>query len=286
MSKFNIYSAVTERIIAQLEQNIIPWRKTWSGSEPINYISRKPYRGINLMLLPFGGEYATFKQIQSAGGKVKKGEKSHMVVYYNFSEREKDNGDIEKIPFLKYYNVFHISQCEGITSKLDPIQTDNSIEPIETAQNILDDYITRSGVTLQFIEGSNRAFYQPSSDTITMPIIGQFESAEEYYSTTFHEAAHSTGNRKRLNRAELTSAAAFGSQTYSKEELVAEISAATVMNFAGIELSQTFENSVAYIKSWLAKLRSDNKMIISASSKAQKSTDLILNIKHEAPSAE
>jgi len=284
MSKFNIYEAVTERIIAQLENNVIPWRKTWNGSEPINYVSRKQYRGINLLLLPFGGEWLSFKQAKELGGTIRKGEKSSMVVYYNWTERENDNGDIEKIPFLKYYNVFHLSQTEGLTSKLDAVTTDNDIEPIETAQNILDDYINRSGVILQHIEGSNRACYQPTTDKITMPIIGQFESAEEYYCTAFHEAAHSTGHKKRLNR--ITETAAFGSQTYSKEELVAEISSAMIMNFSGIELPQTFENSVSYIKSWLKKLRSDNKMIVSASSKAQKATDLILNIKHEPQSAE
>jgi antirestriction protein ArdC len=276
---FDIYSEVTNRIIAQLEKGVIPWRKTWHGSEPINYISRKAYRGINLLLLPYGGEWLTFKQAKDSGGNVKKGEKSSMIVFFKMVEKKgADNNDGEKemIPFLQYSNVFHISQCENITSKVVPIEA-NDIEPIQAAETILNGYIKRSGVKLEHVKGSNNACYRPSTDVITMPVIGQFESAEEYYSTAFHEAAHSTGHKSRLDR-DTIGAAAFGSGTYSKEELIAEISAASIMNFVGIELPQTFENSVAYIKSWVSKLREDVKAIVTASSKAQKATDLILNI--------
>jgi len=232
------------------------------------------------MLLPYGGEYLTFLQAKDAGGHIKKDEKSHMIVYFNFTEREKESGEVEKVPFLRYSNVFHISQCEGIESKLEAISTTNAIEPIQQAHDILNDYVSRSKVTLNHVEGSNRAYYQPATDAITMPVIGQFESAEEYYATVFHEAAHSTGHRSRLNR--ITDNAAFGSGDYSREELVAEISAATVMNFAGIELPQTFENSVAYIKSWSKKLREDIKAIVTASGKAQRATDLILGVVSES----
>jgi antirestriction protein ArdC len=276
---FNIYQAVTDRILAQLEQGVIPWRKTWKGSEPLNYVSRRQYRGINLLLLPYGGEYLTFKQAKESGGYIKKGEKSHMVVYFNFTEKTNENGEVENIPFLKYSNVFHISQCEDITSKLEPIDTSRDIEPIQQAQDILYGYITRSGVTLNHVKGSNRAYYKPATDTITMPIIGQFETAEEYYATVFHEAAHSTGHKNRLDR--ITNHAAFGTGEYSREELVAEISAAMIMSFAGIELPQTFENSVAYISSWSKKLREDTKAIVTASGKAQKATDLILGVVSE-----
>ena len=207
---FNIYEAVTQRIIEQLEKGVIPWRKTWHGSEPINYITRKPYRGINLLLLPYGGEWLTYKQAKDCGGNVKKGEKASMIVFYKMIEKKDENGNKEKetFPFLQYSNVFHISQCEGITSKLEAVNTDSSIEPIEAAQNVMDGYIKRSGVTLNHIKGSNRAYYTPNTDTITLPVIGQFESAEEYYSTAFHEAAHSTGHNSRLDR--LSETAAFG----------------------------------------------------------------------------
>ena len=147
------------------------------------------------------------------------------------------------------------------------------------AQDILNGYVTRSGVKLEHIEGSNQAYYKPSADRITLPVIGQFESAEEYYSTAFHEVAHSTGHKTRLDR--ITETAAFGTGDYSREELTAEIAASMVMNVAGIELPQTFENSVAYIKSWVSKLREDVKAIVTASGKAQKATDLILGVNAE-----
>jgi antirestriction protein ArdC len=274
---FNIYEHITNRIIEQLEKGVIPWRKPWRGNEPINYITRKPYRGVNLLLLPHGGEWLSFKQVKDCGGSVKKGEKSSIIVFYKTAEKENaDTGEVEKYPILKYSNVFHLSQTTGIDSKLEAVIADVEIEPIQTAQGIIDEYITRSGVKFNHVEGSNKACYSPFSDTITMPVIAQFESSEEYYSTAFHEIAHSTGHRSRLNR--INKLAAFGTGDYSREELVAEISASALMNIAGIEQVQTFENSVAYIQSWIGKLKDDVKAIVTASSKAQKATDLIIGV--------
>lgn len=271
-----IYDMVTQRIIDQLQNNIIPWRKPWHGNAPINFISRKPYRGINLLLLPQGGEWLTFKQCKDAGGNVRKGEKSSIIVFYSTLEKEDEHGETKTIPFLKYSNVFHISQCEGVTSKLEATTDNNSAEPIDTAQSILDGYINRTGVKYSHIGGSNRAFYQPSSDTITMPTMKQFTSIEEYYSTAFHELAHSTGHKDRLNR--ITKVAAFGDEVYSREELTAEISSAMIMNFTGIELPETFTNSVAYIQSWIKAIRNDAQTIVRASGQASKATDMILGL--------
>ena len=272
----NVYEIVTQRIIEQLEKGVIPWRKPWNGSLPVNYVSRKPYQGIILLLLPHGGEWLTFKQAKDSGGNVKKGEKSHIIVFFKMMNNKDEDGNNKSFPLLRYSNVFHISQCEGIKSKLEPIVSDNDIKPIETAQSVLDDYITRSGVGWEEISGSNKALYSPSADKITMPVIGQFSSSEEFYNTAFHEAAHSTGHKNRLDRDFLKNAS-FGSADYSKEELIAEISAAQIMNTIGVESSETFENSAAYIQGWLGRLKNDTKLIVSASSKAQKATDLILN---------
>ena len=95
----DIHERVTARILEQLEKGVIPWRKTWHGSQPINYVSRKAYRGVNLLLLPFGGEWLTFKQAQDAGGRVKKGEKASMIVFYKMMEREDENGKKTTFPF-------------------------------------------------------------------------------------------------------------------------------------------------------------------------------------------
>ena len=252
----------------------MPWRKTWKGSEPINYVTRKPYRGINTLLLKQGGEYATFKQIKDSGGSVHKGEKSQMIVFWKFLERENTEGEKEKIPFLKYYNVFHISQTT-LESKLDPINPNADHDPIEAAESVIADYTGRTGVKSKLVNGTHQAYYTPTTDEVTMPTLAQFTNPEAFYSTYFHELAHSTGHKSRLNRLDAT--AAFGSQVYSKEELVAEISSAQLMSLMGIELPDTFENSVAYIKNWLSKLKDDKKLIVTAASAAQKATDLILN---------
>jgi len=273
----NVSEMVTQRIIEQLEKGVIPWHKPWRGNPPMNYVTRKPYRGINPMLLPFGGEYVTFLQAKQLGGHVKKGEKGSMIVFYSVREAEDPDGDEKKpIPFLKHSVVFHLSQVEGIPSKLLPIRLDEAIKPIEAAKKIIDGYIARSGVKITHVIGNERAYYTPSSDTITMPAMGQFSNANAFYLTEFHEAAHSTGHPTRLNRD--IGASYFGSQAYSREELVAEISAAALMNETGIEIEETFENSASYIDSWLGKFAHDKKMILFSSSAAQKATDMVLGL--------
>lgn len=272
----DIYAEVTDRIIKQLEQGVIPWQKPWIASgAAISHSTGKPYSLLNQILLSRPGEYATFKQISEEGGRVKKGEKSSMVVFWKWIEQEdEDNpGEMKKIPFLRYYNVFHIDQCEGIKPRHSRPLPD-VVKPDEAAEAIAADYLTRSGVTLTH-EAGDRAFYRPSTDSITLPLLAQFKDTAEYYSTLFHEMTHSTGHASRLNR--LTKVAAFGSEEYSKEELIAEIGAAALVNHAGLETSGSLTNSAAYIKSWLAALRDDKRLIVSASGKAEKAVNLILN---------
>ena len=139
---FNLYEEITNRIIKQLENGVVPWRKTWQGSEPRNYVTGKVYRGINLLLLPYGGEWLTFKQALDSGGNVKKGEKSNMIIFYKTVEKENEEGEKETYRIMQYSNVFHISQCSNIQSKIQPTE-DNDIEPIQEAENILTDYINR-----------------------------------------------------------------------------------------------------------------------------------------------
>ena len=281
MAKTNVYEMVTDRIIAELEKGVIPWEKPWTGvrSGAYNRVSKRPYSLLNQMLLKHTGEYATYKQWQDLGGQVKKGEKSEIVVFWKIFEAEetnKDTGEKEtkKIPLLRYYNVFHISQVEGV-EPLAPEQLNDEVEPIEEADKIITDYITREHI--EFTEcRSNEAYYSPSQDAVVVPMKEQYKVINEYYSTTFHELTHSTGHKNRLNRLETGAVAAFGSETYSKEELVAEIGSASLMNLLGIETVKTFRNSAAYIQSWLQVLRNDNKFIVSASSKAEKAVNYIL----------
>lgn len=278
----NVYQYVTERIISELQQGRIPWRKNWKGQKAINYITRKEYRGINLLLLPYPGEYLTFKQVQETGGYVKKGEKSHMVVYYNWYTKEiEEDGEVKtvNIPVLRYYNVFHISQCEGIESKLDIFKTENENDIITEAEKIINDYITREGINYNIILGSDRAYYNPTNDEVVMPDIKQFDKAESYYSTAFHELTHSTGHNNRLDRFSKQKSHKFRSKDYSREELIAEIGAAYLNNIVGIDNSSVFKNSVAYIQGWLNALKNDVRLITIAAGQAQKAVNYILGIK-------
>lgn len=261
-----------------MEKGQIPWHKPWTGTidGAYNRVSKRPYSVLNQMLLRNAGEYATFKQWTEAGGKVRKGAKSEIVVFWKMHKVEevKDGEKVAKtIPLLRYYNVFHISQVEGV----EPLAKDELIihDPIEEAEAVKDDYLERSGVT--YIESvSNRACYSPLFDRVQMPERGQFTDISEYYSTLFHELTHSTGHKTRLDRFSQSKAVAFGDEDYSKEELVAEIGSASILNILGIETPKSFKNSTAYIQSWIKALKNDTRMIVSAGSKAEKAANLIL----------
>lgn len=278
----SVYEMVTDRIIEQLESGVIPWQKPWTGvrSGAFNRISKKPYSLLNQMLLKFDGEYATFKQWADLGGHIRKGEKSEMVVFWKIQpiEEEQEDGTkvVKQIPLLRYYNVFHISQVDGV-EPLPQEAIDNNIEPIEKAESILYDYWTRENITVKHMAG-NRAYYSPTHDMICLPLFEQFTDSNEYYSTAFHESVHSTMKENRCNRDEDRKGknVAFGSQDYSREELVAELGSTAILNIIGVETKDSFRNSAAYIQNWLSVLRNDVKFVVSASSKAEKAVKYIL----------
>ena len=296
MSKNNVYQIVTDRIVAQLEKGLVPWHKPWTGvgledGGAINYVSRKPYSMLNQMLLGREGEYLTHKQIEQRGGKVKKGAKAGMVVYFSTTtytkrKEEQEDGSIETItvekehlaPILRYYNVFHIDDCEGIETKFEPKEeTGPKISPIESAEKVINGYIEREkGLKFRNNVPTDKAYYSPVTDMISVPMLSQYEIAEEYYSTTFHEAVHSTMTESRCNRKNENKLAAFGSEDYSREELVAEIGSAMLCNAVKIDCEKAFKNSVAYIQGWLRKLKNDNRMIVWASSRAEKAARYIM----------
>ena len=277
--KKDVYEMVTDRIIEQLEQGVIPWEKPWGGviDGAYNRISKKPYSLLNQMLLQHSGEYATFKQWSELGGHIRKGEKSEIVVFWKLQPYEDENADGEKIikqiPLLRYYNVFHVSQVDGV----EPKEIDlNEFEPIEKAERIKTEYMTREH--LKILEKlTDKAFYSPAFDYIQVPCKEQYRNVEEFYSTLFHEMVHSTGYKTRLDREDVKDCMYFGSENYSKEELTAELGSAFLVNLLGIETKNSFRNSSAYIQGWLGRLRGDKKFIISASSKAEKAVKYILN---------
>ncbi len=273
----DIYAEVTSRIIAEMEKGGIPWKKPWIASgKCVSHATGKPYSLLNQMLLGRPGEYVTFNQCQQAGGRIRKGAKSQMVVFWKWIEQEdEETGEKKEVPFLRYFNVFHIDQCEGLTAKyVQPLpELPEDFPETKIAEDVIYEYLSREGVKLAHEQG-DRAFYRPSTDEVVLPIRKQFTSAAEYFSTAFHELVHSTGHKSRLDRLEKT--AFFGTEAYSKEELIAEIGAAALVNHSGFETANTFKNSAAYIQNWLTILKNDKRFIVSAAGKAEKAVHLIL----------
>ena len=299
MEKINVYQMVTDRIIEELQKGIIPWHKPWSGAGladggAVNYVSRKPYSMLNQMLLGREGEYLTFKQVKDLGGDIKKGAKSSMVVFFtmishgkkktqdeNGNEVEVTTAKEHLIPILKYYRVFHIDDTTGIESKIkagEPIEP--TILPIESAENVINGYLSREKkLKFQNDKPSAQAYYSPMYDKVVVPMLSQYQDAEEYYSTTFHELTHSTIPPYRCDRKAENDHAFFGNEDYSREELVAELGSAMICNAINLDCEKAFKNSVAYIQGWLKALHNDNKMIVWAASRAEKAAKYIMNVK-------
>jgi antirestriction protein ArdC len=265
------YERVNGIIIDALESGTVPWQKPWASmdSNVRNFVSNKPYQGINHLILNCTGfvspYYMTYKQATEAGGQVKKGSKSLPVVYWNFVESTKDA--TKRIPFIKHFSVFNACQIDGIDFPEPEKRID--FKPIAKAQEIVDGMPNAPAI----VQGEARAYYRPSKDTVNMPDADLFSSPEEYYSTLFHELGHSTGHASRLDRKKGMEATRFKSHEYSKEELVAELTSAYLCADSGID--NTIANSAAYIEGWLKALKDDHKLLIGAAGKAGRAAKYI-----------
>lgn len=276
-----VYDIVTEKVLQAFQGNTIPWQKPWKqgGMKPCNAVSGREYSGGNyflLSMLPFKTPaFMTLKQMTAEKATVKKGEEKNYfpVFFWNILEKKDAKGKIQKIPMLRYFLVWNIEQIDGyeLPEKFQPIKHFDN-EPIVEAQNIIDAFNNKPNM---IIKGSNRAYYSPTNDTIVLPELNQFEDKQNYYAVAFHELAHSTGHSNRLNRKEVNEPITFGSHDYSLEELVAELTSAFLC--AELGLDNTSDNSTAYIKGWFSKLKNDPKLFWTASGRAQKACDYILN---------
>ena len=275
-AKNDAYQVITDRIIEILEQGTVPWHKPWSGGgEARNLVSKRSYRGINRFLLnissyasPF---WATYNQVQKLGGHVRKGEKSTPVVFWKWLDKENpETNEIERRPFLRYYRVFNLEQTEGLESPASEAIEAVTFSPIEQCEQLVAAMPNRPVIQHEF----QAAWYRPSTDLINMPKPESFESAEEYYCVLYHELAHAVGHVSRLNRPTLTDMAPFGSTNYSKEELVAEMTAAMLCAVTGIE-NKTIENSAAYLQGWLDRLKKDRRLVVTAAAQAQRAADYV-----------
>ena len=280
----DVYAIVTNLIIEKLEQGVIPWKQPWKDiGPPRNLITQRPYRGMNFLLLSTLGysenEFLTFKQIQDLGGRVKKGEKAHLVILWVWVDEDSNKRMQEvtgrKRPLLRYYFVFNVSQCTGLPTKPEQLVSKPN-DPIEKCEGIVAGMPNRPKI----VHDENEAYYHPLADYINMPNIQMFESSKAYYGTLFHELIHSTGHQDRLNRKELVGQTNFGSDLYSIEELTAEIGSCYLTSYAGIAIND-LKNSVAYLQGWLNRLKQDKKFIVYATAHAQRAVDYILNVKQQ-----
>lgn len=276
-NKSTIYQMVTNRIIASLEQGVIPWKQPWDSTGiPRNLITDRPYRGINAFVLhslQFTSNYfLSFKQVNQLGGSVKKGEKSCPVVFWKWFELEDEvTKEVTKKWLLRYYNVFNLDQCENIPERFIPKPIERENTPIKRCREIIKGMADMP----KLVSSKDGAYYIPPNDTIHIPGIKAFKNSESYYLTLFHELVHSTGHEKRLARPEIMEHHQFGSEPYSLEELTAEMGACFLASASGI-LDMEFENNAAYIKGWLDVFQGDTKFLFKAGSQAQKSVDYIL----------
>lgn len=267
----NVYEIVTAKIMQKLEEGTVPWRRPWTGAGvAVNWRTQTPYRGINAFLLD-PGEYATFKQIQAAGGHVKAGEKGHLVVFWKWLDStNQETGESERVPLLRYYTVFHVlTQAQGLESRRHLETWDHS--PIEKAEAVLQ--AVTNGPRIQYAGG--RAFYRPNADLVSVPPLTDYAHPEEFYSTLFHELIHSTGHQKRLARPGIMEVHQFGDEIYSKEELIAELGASMLCATCHLD-SHTLDNSAAYVNGWLRALQGDQRLVITAAAQAQKAADCLL----------
>lgn len=267
--------------MALLEKGVVPWHKPWAGgfNAPRNLVSGKEYRGVNVfMLASMGYEnpyWLSFKQVKDLGGNVRRGEKATPAIFWKRHSIAEENGEettVKQVLVLRYYNVFNVSQCEGIETPATE-QPERKHEPIAEAEAVIANMPKRPEIR----NGLGRAYYSPREDYIGMPSPERFDSPEYYYDTLFHELTHSTGHESRLARKgvcgdELNS---FGSTPYAKEELCAEMGAAFLCGHVGIA-ERTVDNSAAYIGGWLSRLKDDPKLVVHAAAQAQKAVDFIL----------
>ena len=303
-----IYKMVTDQIIEALEANVVPWHKPWAETgSPQNAITKRNYTGINRILLQSSKysdpRWLSYKQAAAKGGNVRKGEASTIITFWKrftshdkatcpgkqVCEKTNANGfpvgtNCKRFGMLRYYRVFNVEQCDGL--KLEPMTDGETPDPIDIhteAQAILDDYVEREdGLSLQHgcdggCGNAGGAHYIPSLDIIHLPKRDTFTTMEGYYATAFHEAGHSTGTPDRCKRKDWTGEYTKHSGGRSREELVAEFTAAFVSEATGLDNRLEHDQHVAYIAGWLKHLKANPKWAVEAAGYAQKAADRILN---------
>ena len=287
ITRQDVYTRVTDRIVADLEQGVRPWVKPWSAEHAAGKITRPlrhngtPYSGINILMLwsaAVAGGFAapiwmTFKQALELNAHVRKGEKGSLVVYANsITRKETDDATGEEIDreihFMKGYTVFNVEQIDGLPAHYyaKPEPRFSPIQRIEHAETFF------ASLRADIRHGGTRAYYAQASDYIQMPPFEAFTDAGSYYATLAHESTHWTKHPSRLERE--FGRKTWGDEGYAEEELVAELGAAFLC--ADLELSLTpREDHASYIAHWLTVLKNDKRAIFRAAAHAQRAADYI-----------
>lgn len=287
----SIYDLVTSRILARMEQGVVPWHKTWTTGLPKSLASGREYRGINLLLLSASeyssGYWLTYREALRLGGHVRRGERATPVVYWKWrtpEEREKlraERGIADPAPCVPFSSaVFNLDQVEGVPPPADAPTTpeSNRLAPAEQ----LIGAIPQPPEIRHCI--TQDPAYLPGEDRIVLPHLSQFNSAHEYYATLFHELMHATGHPKRLNR--FSSSEVLSRRDYSFEELVAELGAAFLGAIVRLENPRVEELQTGYLAGWMKAFRDDSQVLLRAASAAQRGVDFLRGLHRDAGASE
>jgi antirestriction protein ArdC len=283
----DVYTRITNRVIADLEQGVRPWMKPWNAEHAAGRITRPlrhngiPYRGINVVMLWSASVtkgyacplWLTFKQTIELGGNVRKGEKGELVVYTNNITRtetdDKGEESEREIPFMKGYTVFNAEQCDDLPAHYSAKAQPPVLTPLQRLE-AADRFFAATGADIR--HGGTRAYYAEKPDYVQMPPFETFRDAESYAATLAHELTHWTKHAKRLARD--LGRVRWGDEGYAREELVAELGAAFLSADIGIT-PEVREDHAAYIATWLTVLKMDKRFIFSAAAHAQRAADYL-----------
>jgi antirestriction protein ArdC len=281
----SLYAEVTARVIAELEQGRLPWVQPRESADcgctmPENGATGRRYSGINILIL-WGAviergyasqRWLTFRQALTLGGHVRRGEKGTVICYADrFTPRAEEaqardeDRDARQVAFLNRFTVFNLDQCDGLPEELTRApELPEERETIPHAEALI------AATGADFRIGGSQAFYSPNADFVQVPPQQAFADQINWYRTALHELGHWTGHRSRLDR---DFSGRFGSRSYAREELVAEMASAFVC--ASLSVTPTVRHA-DYIGSWLDVLREDEKAIFRAASAASKAADYLL----------
>lgn len=286
-----VYQMITKRILQEMMKGQIPWRKTWTargGRHPFtNYVTGKPYSFLNTMLLGEPGEYLTMNQIKDRGGHLRKGSKGRFVIYWGeyvpksrkkeekrLLEEGKDTSHL-KVRFPKYYYVYNAKDTEGLKPRSDaPAPMVAAEDPTDIADMIVRGYVADTGVNLRGDQSGEPA-YDPATDTVAMPPKEEFTYEEDFYASLLQQLVHSTATDDRCNRKKDYGKMLSDEMTV-REELTAEIGSSMVLSVAGMNRRETHEQIAAECQRWIDAFNNDCRLIVNASSGAEKAAKYIL----------